>query len=332
MILMEERLDFAPCGYVSIKDDGTIVCINQTLLTLLDYKMDDVKGKLIYKILTKPSQSFYQLYFLPMITIEEKVEEMHLTLETKDGSHIPILLSAVRRKWDGIIVNECILFPMKQRHAYEQAMLLAKKTAEDSERSKKEALMELEKVQKELENKQTELLQLNEKLQKLAMTDELTSLYNRRIYKRELTENLSIYKKTRIPFSLLMVDIDYFKDINDTYGHVTGDQILKALAQMLVTQSRKQDVVARYGGEEFAIILTNTTVADSIQIAERIRKSVEEAIWDISSLSLTISAGIATSREGDTRKIIQTRADEALYRSKHNGRNQITHASQLERV
>lgn len=327
---MDKQLDFAPCGFVSLIDDGTIICINHTLLGLLDYTLDEVQGKHINLILTKSSQIFYQLYFFPMIKVEEKVEEMFITLKSKNGDEVPVLLNAARNKREDKLVNDCIFLTMKKRHEYEQVLLTAKKAAEEKSRLKKKAITELEQVRKELESKQRELLKLNEKLQKMAITDELTGLNNRRSYKKALSQNLSLFKRTSKPFSLLMIDIDHFKDINDTYGHLVGDQILIALADLLKNESRDCDISARYGGEEFVLILPNTEIDDSMLIAERIRKSVETATWSVPSV--TISIGVATSNQEDTKRTIQTKADEALYISKNSGRNQITHASQLKIV
>lgn len=330
MTLMDEQLDFAPCGYVSLADDGTILSINQTLLRLLEFDIDEIQGKHINTILTKSTKVFYQLYFFPMIKVQEMVEEMFLTLKSKNGDEVPVLLNAARHKRDGMFVNDCIFLTMKKRYEYEQVLLTAKKAVEERNRWKKKAINELEQVRKELESKQKELLELNETLQRLAITDELTGLHNRRSYSKSLSQNLSLYKRTSNPFSLLMIDIDHFKHINDTYGHLTGDQILKELALILEDQSREYDIVARYGGEEFALILPNTNMDDSIVIAERIRRSIEIATWTIPSV--TVSIGIATSMIGETKRAIQSRADEALYLSKNKGRNQITHSTNLNTV
>lgn len=321
---MDEQLDFAPCGFVSLAIDGTIQSINHTLLSLLDCKMDEVKGKHIHTILAKPSQAFYQLYIFPLLKVQEKVEEMFLTLKSNSSTEIPVLFNAHYMNRNGKMEINCIIFPMKKRYEYEQLILAAKKMAEESNRCKTKAISDLEQVQKELKSKQKELLEINQTLKRLAITDELTGLNNRRSYKKALSQNLSLYKRTTNPFSLLMIDIDYFKKINDTYGHLIGDQILKELARILVDELREQDISFRYGGEEFAVILPNTNINDSIFIAEKVRRSVEYAEWQVPSV--TISIGIATTKIGDTIKTIQTRADKALYESKNNGRNQITHA------
>ncbi|WP_096153989.1 MULTISPECIES: sensor domain-containing diguanylate cyclase [Bacillus] len=324
---MDEKLNYAPCGYLTLSDNGTILCINQTLLTILNYDIEEVQEEHVNLILTKPSRIIFQIYFFPRMKVEEKVEEMHITLKLKNGQNLPVLLNGVRIKRDGLIINDCILFPMKQRYEHEKVILAAKKDAEESEKKKVQAISELEKVKIELEYKQKELLELNRKLQRLAVTDELTGLFNRRSYKEALYKNLSLFKETSILFSLLLIDIDYFKRINDNFGHLVGDQILQKFANLLKHELREDDFAARYGGEEFTLILPNTNINESIIVAERIRKSIETAEWTIPSV--TVSIGVATTRKGDTKKSIQSRADAALYASKHKGRNKITHASQM---
>ncbi len=321
---MDEQLDFAPCGYVSLADDGTILSINTTLLELLEFNIDEVQGNHINFILTKPTKVFYQLYFFPMMSVQETVEEMYLTLQSKSGDSIPVLLNATRNKRNGILVNDCIVLTMKKRHEYEKVVLLAKKEVEEKSRLKKKAISELEQVRSELELKQKELLELNEKLQGWAFTDGLTGLHNRRSYSKLLFENLALFKRNLNPFSLLMIDVDYFKSINDTYGHLAGDQMLIELAAILKSYSGENAISARYGGEEFALILPNTNKENAVQIAERIRISIEASFSEKSPV--TISVGIATSKTGDTKKDIQSRADQALYISKNNGRNQVTYA------
>ena len=324
---MNEQLDFAPCGYVSLADDGTILSINQTLLKILEFNIDEVQGRHINGMLTKSSQTFYQLYFFPMLKVQMKVEEIFLTLRSKKGEDVPVLLNGARNKQEETFISHCIIFPMRKRYEYEQVILAAKKGAEESNYSKEKAIHELEQVRRELECKQKELLEVNDELERLSVTDELTGLHNRRSYEKALTENLSLFRRTLNPFSLLMIDIDHFKNINDTYGHLKGDYILRELACTLKKELREYDIPVRYGGEEFALILPNTKMDESILIAERLRRSVETA--DCGIPSVTISIGIATVEEEDTKRSIQKKADEALYVSKNVGRNQTTHASQL---
>lgn len=324
---MDEQLNYAPCGYLSIDDDGTIVAINETLLRALGYNLHEIQGRHINLILSRASRSFYQLYFFPMIRLQEKVEEMYVSLKTKTEHDIPIYLNASRHEHDGKIFNNCVCVPLKRRYEYEQALLKVKKETDKINRMKKKKIDELDYLRHQLESKQSELLKVNEKLQKLATTDGLTGLQNRRSLQENLTTNVALHTKRLQSLSFLLIDIDYFKNVNDSFGHMTGDTVLQKLGQLLKDESRIDDFVARYGGEEFALILPNTDKPNALKVAERIRSTVENANWDVPKI--TVSIGISTSSPGDTERILQSSADRALYASKNGGRNQVTHASDL---
>jgi diguanylate cyclase (GGDEF)-like protein len=164
------------------------------------------------------------------------------------------------------------------------------------------------------------LLQKNiNKLVEATQTDPLTQLGNR----RTLELALDTWKTSSTPFSVISADIDYFKKINDTYGHDTGDIVLKKLADMMKEVSRANDVVCRVGGEEFLILLPNTNSTNAVQIAERLRSEVEKT--DIPPIGhITISLGVAqwTPESGDVAQTLKV-ADELLYQAKHNGRNRV---------
>ncbi len=170
------------------------------------------------------------------------------------------------------------------------------------------------------------VLELNTKLEKLAMTDELTGLINRRAFYLKGTEELSRSKRYHIDLSIIMLDIDRFKKINDTYGHDAGDQALKCLAEVLRKETREVDIVGRLGGEEFAIILPNTPINSALRLAERLRQAIQEeqCILDDPAFRMTASLGVAFYEQSITKidDFIE-RADVALYEAKHAGRNQV---------
>lgn len=324
---MNEQLNYAPCGYLTLDDDGIILEINDTLLNLLGYNFYEIQGRHINAILTSASRSFYQLYFFPMIRLQNRVEEMYISLKSKTERDIPVLLNAFRNERNAKVLNDCVCIPMKQRYEYEQALLAIKKETDERNKMKKRQIAELDMLRHELESKQNELLALNEKLQQLAVTDELTGLKNRRFFQEKLTTYVTVHAEQFRPLSLLLIDIDHFKNINDNYGHMMGDKVLKKFGNLLSGESRKDDIAARYGGEEFAFILPNTDKRDALEIAEKIRSRVENANWELPSI--TISLGVATSLPGDTDRDLQIRADHALYASKNYGRNKVTHASDV---
>jgi len=159
-----------------------------------------------------------------------------------------------------------------------------------------------------------------------ALTDTLTQLPNRRNGLDFLASELLFSQSSGSPLSCLMLDIDHFKRINDTFGHAAGDAVLKQLADILRRTSRAEDMVFRYGGEEFVAILTNAPLKIAVQIAERIRTQVEESVfnWDGRTIPVTLSIGaaVASGKEQDGLALIQA-ADAALYQAKKNGRNRV---------
>lgn len=166
----------------------------------------------------------------------------------------------------------------------------------------------------------------------LATRDGLTGLYVIRHFKLLLNQAVFEAKRKKEPLSLILIDIDNFKKINDVYGHQAGDMVLKVAAQQILTcvrykrPDKEADIVARYGGEEIIILVRNTNLTETaFNIAERIRKTVAEAnfIWEQTKLVVTISLGVSTSREGDLPEALIRRADEALYRAKHEGKNKV---------
>jgi two-component system, cell cycle response regulator len=163
---------------------------------------------------------------------------------------------------------------------------------------------------------------LLEQVQTLASTDALTGVANRRTFEEILDHELSRARRTGESLTLVMLDIDNFKSLNDRYGHVVGDHTLRAVAAALQGESRDFDSVARYGGEEFAVILPGCATAESIPAAERLRKAVER-IEDPEKT--TASAGVATfPTHGDDSESLVQAADEALYESKRAGKNRVT--------
>lgn len=172
------------------------------------------------------------------------------------------------------------------------------------------------------------LLEKTERLSKLADKDGLTGLYNHRYFQDKLTEEFVRAKRYELPLSNILMDIDYFKKINDTYGHAVGDVVLKGIGSMLKGSTRKDiDTPARYGGEEFAIILPHTELSKALKVAERLRKAVAEHPFKVPSgqISITVSFGVAAipHPEINDKQTLIKASDEALYRAKEKGRNKV---------
>jgi len=160
-----------------------------------------------------------------------------------------------------------------------------------------------------------------------AITDALTGIYNRRFFDEMLKKQLALTKRRNEHLCLLLLDLDHFKSINDTYGHTAGDRVLQEVSKILNNSLRTSDVLARYGGEEFVIIMPEADIAHAREKAESIRKSIETSCFDTivhgQMLKLTVSIGIASFPEHGAGETLVNVADDALYKAKKNGRNRV---------
>jgi diguanylate cyclase (GGDEF)-like protein/PAS domain S-box-containing protein len=181
-----------------------------------------------------------------------------------------------------------------------------------------------------IEQKQADekIRQLNTKLERLAMLDELTGLPNRRAFFLQGTKEISRVQRHKTPLSLLMLDLDGFKKINDTHGHDAGDFVLQRFSQILTESIREIDIAARMGGEEFSVLLPDTEIKNAVKLAERIRSAVGQESLEIQDqiISLTVSIGAATyGKNSSTLESIIKRADDRLYQAKNQGRNRVVY-------
>jgi len=177
-----------------------------------------------------------------------------------------------------------------------------------------------------LKNSEQKLLSAKMLAEERASQDELTNLYNRRAFFEQGKQLFKQARRYQQHVSVMMIDIDHFKNINDNHGHTVGDSVLKTIAGLLQKTIREVDILARIGGEEFAIILPQTGVEEASNLAERIRQCIEtEAIQhDTLQINITASFGIAACMvEGDDLDRLLTKADDALYIAKKKGRNQV---------
>jgi len=174
---------------------------------------------------------------------------------------------------------------------------------------------------------QKELLETNRRLELLSITDGLTKLFNHRYFQDELARAFEESQRYQRPLSLAIVDLDFFKKVNDTYGHAVGDEVLKAVSKIFQGSIRSTDLAARYGGEEFAVMMPETELMEAIAFAEKIRALVESEPIATSAgpIQATVSIGVSTvphTRIHAAKELVVA-ADKALYRAKKNGRNQV---------
>ena len=183
------------------------------------------------------------------------------------------------------------------------------------------------KLTKELKASTKKLTKLHEKLaiqMEQASLDFLTQVLSRRAFERILRLKLENFRRSGTVFSLIMIDPDNFKEINDKYGHLAGDQVLRNIAFTLKESLREEDAVARYGGDEFAVIVSSP-LQDALKIAKRLKSNIEKLriVWENEEIQIAASFGIAQAREGDTEISLINRADKALYLAKRTGKNCI---------
>ncbi|MHC1720909.1 MAG: GGDEF domain-containing protein [Clostridiaceae bacterium] len=162
----------------------------------------------------------------------------------------------------------------------------------------------------------------SQELLHLSNTDPLTGVYNRAKLNDELDKLIELSKRYKTPFSFVIFDFDNFKNINDNYGHLTGDEVLKETIKIIVKSIRKNDILARWGGEEFVLLLPNTTREQSIEMTKRLKCVIANNSFG-NLESITCSFGLASYEESDTSDTLMTRADKFLYKAKSEGKNKI---------
>jgi diguanylate cyclase len=215
-------------------------------------------------------------------------------------------------------------------------------TVEDKEAFKetlKDLMLEVKHIEnsgtlleKRLKHANDRVEKLQEKLKEVeqhATIDPLTNLYNRRTFERRLLQEIAAASKKGGELSLGIIDIDHFKRVNDTYGHLAGDDLLRIIAKTLKDFLKGRDIVCRYGGEEFVMLLPDTPLKGAVTVAETIRKHFAQMSWKqkstgVSMGKVTLSAGVALYRPDESMESFVQRADVALYHSKKTGRNRVT--------
>jgi diguanylate cyclase (GGDEF)-like protein len=198
-----------------------------------------------------------------------------------------------------------------------------------------EARSEIDRLKMNLTTVSGEIVEMRKKAQSLEeeiMIDPLTGIHNRRACDPLLSEEMRLYRVYRHIFSVVLIDIDHFKRINDTYGHVVGDRCLNELARRMKQNIRKMDFLCRFGGEEFLLLLSGTREERAAQTAEKLRKVVESTLfmYQDHGIRITISAGVGQPNPADeTPEALLKRVDSALYHAKGTGRNRVVRWSSI---
>ncbi len=186
-----------------------------------------------------------------------------------------------------------------------------------------ELTQELTNISRELAQKNRELAEANAAITQMMRTDPLTGLANRRFLKETMMTQISAARRHALPLSLVMVDLDHFKEVNDTWGHDTGDQVLQEFGKILKDNTRLEDLAARYGGEEFVLLLPHTTSEGARHLVHRIQNCLAAKQFPGMTRPLTASFGISQLQPHDDVATLLKRADQALYLAKERGRNRM---------
>jgi diguanylate cyclase (GGDEF)-like protein/PAS domain S-box-containing protein len=327
--LQETILDVINDPFFILDQEGGILKANPKGIEMLGYPWDELQK------MTLPD----------MVSLEDRSTISHAFVETEQGREIRLRAHFVRQggeqipaEFIGTLKGEFLfvtLQDLRERTKIEEEWVKTKKELVEKVQERDQYARELQVIKdaykeklKEIEKKAKELEEMRDELTRLSYTDDLTGIYNHRFFIQQLTREVDRQKRYPTQLSLLMIDIDYFKDYNDTNGHLAGDKVLKAISMIIQNAVRQTDFVSRYGGEEFCAILINTGREGALAIAERVRKMVAEMPFPNENVQpngdLTVSVGVATySSTISTVTDLIREADNALYRAKRSGRNRI---------
>ena len=185
-------------------------------------------------------------------------------------------------------------------------------------------VLRIEKAENSLKKVMGQLAEKNKILNKLSITDELTNLYNRRQLIKSLKEKIYDAERYSMPLSIILFDIDYFKKINDNYGHLSGDEVLRKVSSVFMKGLRKTDIAGRYGGEEFLLVFPNTPLERCLKIAKTLSEQVEKLTFkSVPDRKITVSGGVCEYNNEIKYEDFLSRADDLLYIAKNNGKGRI---------
>lgn len=313
-----------PCSIVLLNSEGIITYANTFFCKLLQREEHDIVSEHVERFLSTTNKFIFHSNFYPQLHIHGHVQEFILHFERSDGTQIPLMINAKRTLYNGEEHVACILMSMTKRIEYEQEIRKMATKLKEVNDQQAEALAQLKQLNAQIEAKQQELIMITN-------TDKLTNIFNRRYIEHCLANSVEAAGQTEDAFSLCIMDIDFFKKVNDTYGHQIGDYVLIEIAALLKDNVGEEGIVARYGGEEFIVLLPNAAKEQAIIISNAINEAVRTHVFEHVQ-HVTISIGVSTYRVGDNESTMINRADRALYYSKESGRDRTTHFRDIEHV
>lgn len=290
-----DNYDSLPCGVLITDQHCNIHYCNNQFLSAIQSSINDIVDSNLDTLLSNGSKILFQQLVLPSVINQVPVNEVQLNFLDADNKKLPMVVFAKRddANSDRIFWN---CFPAIER----------------------------DKLMDALNQSRNQLEEANEQLKILSKTDDLTGCDNR----REMLLKLGIIRRqmqrSQSSFSLMMLDLDFFKKVNDNYGHAEGDYVLKQFAHMLMDNARFDDVVARYGGEEFILILPNTNPESAMIAAKRVHENMKEIQTKAEAITVSIGVFVVPFDSDISDGEIIAVADKTLYASKETGRNKTT--------
>ncbi|SFN26475.1 sensor domain-containing diguanylate cyclase [Proteiniclasticum ruminis] len=317
----KRRWNEAVCGILTLNSRSEIRSVNQSLLALLGYeKEEELLGREFELLLSTSAQFYFYSMLYPKIQLEGYCQEIYLSLRKKDGHGVPVMFNAKRFYLGDEAVIDCIILPMETRREYLKEIKTINKKLET-------ALEEKILLHEELLKKQEELEEMYRTLQEISRQDPLTGILNRRAFMEEIHLTSQRALKEPLTFSVCILDLDYFKAVNDLYGHHKGDVVLCSFSEHLTSFFGKDHIVARFGGEEFILLLRSLSREESKNQMEAFRLSMAGRTYG--GLKVTASFGLSTWMEGDDPDKLIVKADMALYEAKRRGRDCVMHFDEM---
>lgn len=283
-------VDDFPCGCIVTDASRQLQFANQYITDEFGWHSDQVVGKCMEMLVSPASRLFCESYVYPMLLDKGKCEEIQLTFLTSDGDRVPIIAN-VRQASDSRVVWS--IFCAVNRDKLYQELVSARNRLEDQTRQ----------------------------LKKLSSVDDLTGLMNRRAFNDAVSVLFATAIQIGKPISLLLLDIDDFKRINDTYGHCFGDDVLRKVGACLLNTCRSRELVARFGGEEFVFALSGADAENARSFAEGVRAAITREVSETHPITVSIGVASRFSRHGPSYVELLSQADKALYEAKHTGKN-----------
>ncbi|MFT4608299.1 MAG: diguanylate cyclase (GGDEF)-like protein [Urechidicola sp.] len=289
---MPISLDSFSSGHLVVSAKRDVYYCNDYIRQQLGWQLEGSTHRNLHSFFSKASNIFIDSYVYPLLIDQSHVDEIQLTVLTPSGERFPVIAN--------IKMTE-------NRETFWSLFICV---------NRDKLYQELIQAQERLEEQSKELLEL-------ATIDPLTGLLNRRELNNRADRMLFQTKRLNLELAMLVIDIDHFKKVNDSFGHATGDEALKHVSKIISNGRRNEDIVARWGGEEFVLLLSNTNNLDAVRIAEFICTSIEST--SIEGVNITISIGIASiyKDKRDSFDNLFSRADAALLTAKRSGRNRV---------